>query len=188
MRREIKKRLAVAGLSACALFGGIAAVSSVMHTAPQKSPVYQVNDSGETYGSASIAQTPDQEPDLIAALATNGKQGYVRKTDLDAAEGAASSPEEAVQQQKAHDASFAEKLIARIDQLVAAGHVGSEIAGEMAGYVMAKGGQLPAEAFDLILENPSLEQAYRETVDELSTPIPVYDVDGKTVIGEFLVG
>ena len=38
------------------------------------------------------------------------------------------------------------------------------------------------------MENPSLEQAYRETVDELSTPIPVYDVDGKTVIGEFLVG
>lgn len=50
-------------------------------------PEYPVNESGETYGSALDATAPDNEPDLILVLGSNGATGYARKTDLAAAEG-----------------------------------------------------------------------------------------------------
>lgn len=42
---------------------------------------YQVNENGETFG-VSIIQAPEDEPDLIAAIATNGNEGYVRSADF----------------------------------------------------------------------------------------------------------
>lgn len=54
---------------------------------------YKVNDSGLTYGSSADAPSPDQEPDLIEAIGTNGKVGYVLRVDLYGEEPA--SPEEA---------------------------------------------------------------------------------------------
>ncbi len=40
------------------------------------------NAKGLTYGSELQATVTNQLPDLIAAIATNGKQGYVRRLDL----------------------------------------------------------------------------------------------------------
>ncbi len=57
-----------------------------------------VNDRGETYGVEGAGGTPD----LIAAIATNGRQGYVRRSDLDAAQGDPASPEEALAWQAQH--------------------------------------------------------------------------------------
>lgn len=58
-----------------------------------------VNARGETYGVAGDGP----EPDLIAAMATNGRQGYVRRTELDSAAGAnPSTPAEALAWQDAH--------------------------------------------------------------------------------------
>ena len=54
----------------------------------QRTPVYAENARGETYGSAMLAFQPADEPDLILAQATNGKVGYVRAAELDAASGA----------------------------------------------------------------------------------------------------
>lgn len=63
---------------------------------PESEPVdFPVNAKGETYGSAINAMSPDEEPELIAAVATNGKSGYVRKSELDAADPAPISPEAA---------------------------------------------------------------------------------------------
>ncbi|MCL2317355.1 MAG: hypothetical protein FWC46_09780 [Actinomycetia bacterium] len=91
------------------------------------------NKDGLSYGSVLDASSPEQEPDLVLVVATNGKTGYVRQTDLAAAEGAnVSSPEEAVAWQKAKDAQ------------AAAGHG--------------------------------------------ATVIPVYDSDGTTKVGVFVVG
>ena len=50
-----------------------------------------VNAKGETYG----VVNEHGEPDLIAALATNGRQGYVYVRDMNAADPAPASPEEA---------------------------------------------------------------------------------------------
>ena len=50
-----------------------------------------VNVKGETYG----VVNEHGEPDLIAAVATNGRQGYVYVRDMTAADPAPASPEEA---------------------------------------------------------------------------------------------
>lgn len=44
--------------------------------------VFAKNAMGLTYGSELDARSPAEAPDLIAAIATNGVQGYVRKTEL----------------------------------------------------------------------------------------------------------
>lgn len=59
---------------------------------------WAVNESGQTFGVINEAG----EPDLIAAMATNGKQGYVDRTDLAEANGSAAaatfdSPEDAAE-------------------------------------------------------------------------------------------
>lgn len=54
---------------------------------------YEKNENGETYGSALSAETIGVEPDLIAAIGTNGVEGYVRSSDF--ATGVM-SPEEAI--------------------------------------------------------------------------------------------
>jgi hypothetical protein len=43
---------------------------------------WQRNADGLTFGSARDAKTPADEPDLILAIATNGRQGYARRADL----------------------------------------------------------------------------------------------------------
>jgi len=72
---------------------------------PIKAPQYETNAAGETYGSAADATSPENEPDLIRAQATNGKTGYVKKVDLDAANGTTAaesfkSPEDALRWQE----------------------------------------------------------------------------------------
>ena len=56
-------------------------------------PHYPRNAGGLTYGSGLQATRPDNEPDLIQVTATNGKTGYVYRTDITAPEPA--SPQEA---------------------------------------------------------------------------------------------
>lgn len=73
-------------IAAC--LGGLVLSSSVSATsARQPEPVaFLTNDFGQTYGS--IAGVPAHlEPDLIAAVGTNGSEGYVLKNELDLASG-----------------------------------------------------------------------------------------------------
>ena len=59
-----------------------------------------VNARGETYGSEAYGANPD----LISAVATNGREGYIRRTDLDAATGPEpSSPPEAIARQDSRE-------------------------------------------------------------------------------------
>lgn len=44
---------------------------------------YPINNTGQSYGSAGLDNSPEEEPDLIAATATNGREGYVLKSELD---------------------------------------------------------------------------------------------------------
>lgn len=63
-------------------------------------PDFPVNQLGETYGSGA-GLLPSQQPDLIEAVATNGKDGYVSKAALAANSGAwVSNPQQAVQWDK----------------------------------------------------------------------------------------
>ncbi|HAM80162.1 hypothetical protein [Ornithinibacillus bavariensis] len=90
------------------------------------------NQAGQTYGSAAMAKSPQEEPDLIVAIGVNGEEGYVYREDLDGE--MPSTPEEALAIQKQTEKKMA---------LVAAG-------------------------------TPVVVRT-----------IPLYDVDGVTVIGEF---
>ena len=74
-------------------------------TKPMAVPNYSKNSIGLSYGSALSAVSPENEPDLILVVATNGLEGYVYKSDLDAANGnevakSFSSPEQAVRWQE----------------------------------------------------------------------------------------
>lgn len=60
---------------------------SGIQSIPKPEPTYKSNAAGETYGSALNAISPATEPDLIQAVASNGKVGYVRKSELDRADG-----------------------------------------------------------------------------------------------------
>lgn len=64
---------------------------------PMPEPTYKTNAVGQTYGSASNATSPDKEPDLILVVASNGVEGFVLKSELDAANGSdVQSPDEAI--------------------------------------------------------------------------------------------
>jgi len=111
-----------AGIIVGTLTFGPAIATNISKQNYTPAPVYPKNESGQTYGSNAFANSPDQEPDLVAAVGVDGTQGYVRSKDLD--EEMPKTPEEAV----AHNRKLkAERLI------------------------------------------------------------PLYDVDGKTVIGEFKI-
>jgi hypothetical protein len=65
----------------------------------QITTAWKVNANGQTYGVANSHGAPD----LIAAIATNGRQGYIKKIQLDAAGCSnVTSPAEAIKCQQAH--------------------------------------------------------------------------------------
>lgn len=98
-----------------------------LHVSAVNQTIYPVNTDGLSYGSAMLASTPSQEPDLILAVGTNGKTGYVKYEDLYKDE--PKTPEEAIEKQ---------------EQMLRAGNT--------------------------------------------EKMIPLYEKDGKTVIGEFRIG
>jgi len=71
-------------------------------------PHYPRNAKGLTYGSMQSAATDQQAPALILVTDTQGENGYVFKTDLDAATGATiSSPDQALAWQAKQNAMAA---------------------------------------------------------------------------------
>lgn len=51
-------------------------------SAETNSSVYRVNELGQTYGKVAVATNATKDPDLIYALATNEKYGYIKNEDL----------------------------------------------------------------------------------------------------------
>lgn len=120
-------RKALVAVAAAGVLGGIGGVAFATDRAQDS---YPVNAAGDTYGSVLWSGDPATEPDLIQADTTTGVTGYVRRVDLDEADGSnVTTPDEAL--------AFQEQ----VDELVASGVT--------------------------------------------SVFIPVYEADGRTVIGEF---
>jgi hypothetical protein len=108
---------AVAGVPSFLSSGTVTDDQGVVAVKPD--PHYKKNAKGLTYGSSADALTPDSSPDLIAAVATNGREGYVRREDLDDANGTTAaksfkSPEDALRWQASRDKS--DKLLKVYDQ------------------------------------------------------------------------
>ncbi|AEE46376.1 hypothetical protein [Cellulomonas fimi] len=166
------------------------------------------NADGLTYGSALGAADRDAEPDLIQVETDDGTVGYVRKVDLYADEPA--NPTEAVEQQARRDeASVSAALDAVTTELgagpatsvdVAAGTAALDAiqeavvtgsatarATELLDALLAAGGitaARPAGTDDAALCALALDRAAAVNV----RVVPVYESDGRTVIGEFPVG
>lgn len=112
------RRLVIGGLIGVAtLSGGVAIAASLLQTTPAGTsaepngepaegvtPSYPTNQRGQTYGDPGNEILPDDYPDLLAVVATNGRHGFVERALLDEATGAnVSSPEEAVEWQRRQD-------------------------------------------------------------------------------------
>ncbi|MCL2632021.1 MAG: hypothetical protein FWD45_02875 [Coriobacteriia bacterium] len=160
---------------------------------------YAVNESGQTYGSAAHAQSIEAEPDLILVESTNGLEGYVLKTDLYDAMGIATSSEHAAEMmnrkaEKATDAFIASILeqtgidLGDKNEIVFTYiQLNSGLFGTYSdlpeGVTVSISDFLPDGISEDIVLN-ALEDA--RVVNQIS--IPVYESDGRTIIGEFIIG
>ena len=114
----------IAGFASVAL--GLGAQTAPSPAANEATTNWPTNARGQTYGSAALATCPEDEPDLILVLATNGKVGYVSRVEAQAVDGSSiKTPEEAL--------------------------------------------------------------AWQATEGQKAHALPVYDVDGTTVVGEFVI-
>jgi hypothetical protein len=164
---------------------------------------YDVNEDGLTYGSASEALIPEQEPDLIRAYATNGAEGYVYKTDLEHAQSPypPKNPEEAVLLMEnrfmAASLTFVDYVNSQTDLKLSVANKDANVA--LKSIFEAYGGEVP---FDSLTETEKSTiinlfpngikidvavNAYNAACAANDRSIPVYKADGKTVIGEFVV-
>lgn len=83
---------------------GMAHASGASNRSQQPGAVYPKNAHGLTYGSAANANSPGNEPDLIKVVASNGKEGYVYRTQLEP-QTTPTNPAQAVAQQQARAAN-----------------------------------------------------------------------------------
>jgi len=100
----------VAGAAVCVLVANSASAAGSGPSAAPRLPAipysdgpghgYPVNSHGQSYGSSADAPAHGGEPDLIAAIATNGMHGYVKRADLQSPQ--PKNPEEAVAMTKAN--------------------------------------------------------------------------------------
>lgn len=141
-----------------------------------------------------------EEPDLIKAMATNGAEGYVKKTDLLAAENPASSPEDAARKMEERDERLLQAFAAEVNAVSAADDINLATAKQLLEYrisaveATAQGIEVAADedserlvaAAGVTVEQ--LDDAIASAQKRIGTRIPVYEVDGTTVIGEFFVG
>jgi hypothetical protein len=166
---------------------------------------YNVNDSGLTYGSALEAPSPESEPDLIEAWATNESLGYIYKKDLEDAEMPyqPKNPEEAVQLMSDRYMAASFTFVGSVrDQAGVEPSIGIDTVNATLRTIFETyGGEIPfdyltAEERDslvqLIPDNENAfeiaSSAYVAACQANDKSIPVYESDGTTVIGEFIVG
>jgi len=162
---------------------------------------FATNAAGDTYGSAQDAQSSDDEPDLIAALATNGVEGYVRKSDLYAGE--PQNPEDAVAYQNARDDTAVlaclgtvgvdlgrdlsdddRTLVRQVMDAWVADTLATDGAAALTGLLQAAGADASA-----IADLPgAAERCALAAMESQTRTIAVYEADGTTVVGEFVIG
>ncbi|MDZ4179657.1 MAG: hypothetical protein U1E29_10555 [Coriobacteriia bacterium] len=104
--RKLGSWAVAVGVVAGIVMGGITVAGAFDMPAAPAGPAkteWPVNAKGLTYGSSMYALSPEDEPDLIEVLATNGKVGYALRTDLEGPTPA--TPEQAAVQQSTRDAA-----------------------------------------------------------------------------------
>lgn len=103
---------AVAGKNEKAADETIAYNAETNEPIPHVSVDYDVNENGETYGIETNSPYMSDQPDLIPAIGDNGKQGYVRNSELIGE--APSSPEEAIRIQEERRANGNSPMVVNV--------------------------------------------------------------------------
>lgn len=132
-------------------------------------------------------------PSTIDAVATNGEYGIVYESDLVAAEGQASNPDEASASIQAKEAESIEAAKEAINSRFGAEIASDEDAMAVIGIdANDKARSCFAAAEDdsvlLQLDEEDIDEIYTQATNLVSTYVPVYASDGVTVIGELPVG
>ena len=70
----------------------------------EKPPKFEVNSSGQTFGSIKDVESIEDMPLLIRAVGDHGIEGYIYKNDLIDVENEPASPEEAIRMQEEKEA------------------------------------------------------------------------------------
>lgn len=182
-----------------AAFCAVAATTLLKTPSASADALVSRKQAGDTYGVGSMFDY-GEEPDLIKAMATNGAEGYVKKTDLLAAENPASSPEDAARKMEERDERLLQAFAAEVNAVSAADDINLATAKQLLEYrisaveATAQGIEVAADedserlvaAAGVTVEQ--LDDAIASAQKRIGTRIPVYEVDGTTVIGEFFVG
>lgn len=110
--------VAVAGAAGAALWLGVSGAEATTDS------TIRVNDAGQTYGSDLRVESFEDTPDLVAVVATNGREGYVLREDL--YEEPPASPEEALALNEAKRESAVDGVVRTIPVVESDGvtHVG----------------------------------------------------------------
>lgn len=169
---------------------------------------YESNEAGQTYGTCADAPAYEDMPELVLVVATNGKEGYVYRDALEEAEGgSAEQLEDMVARTQEQDEAFSAALMEalkesgrQVDRETVDGFIeesrfgaGSDCA--TAGLVeeIAAADGASASSPDTRGESSAKDverdvgEALAEALRASDETIPVYEADGTTVIGEFLV-
>lgn len=139
------------------------------------------------------------DADLVQATATNGKEGYIKESEVSAASQPAPSPEVAAAKMRVLEAQQKEAFYVALGGDAAQADGTPSLSEEEASRLFdeiqndADGldeGIAKAAAASDAFSVAELHAAFTVALDagREQTPIPVYDADGETVIGLFLVG
>jgi photosystem II stability/assembly factor-like uncharacterized protein len=111
---------ALYGFSRAGLFKWVPVEMSV--PVDQATTQWPVNARGQTYGTSALATSPADEPDLVLAVATNGKVGYILRAEAEAVDGSnVRTPEEALAWQAAHGSETHEIPVYEVDGITQIG-------------------------------------------------------------------
>lgn len=187
-----KKMFLVPAAVAIAFMVAVAAPSAFADSQSNEATgIFKIGEDGKSFGTSSMFDY-GSEPDFIKAVASNGKEGYVKKEDLLEAEHQAATPEEAVELTRQHNEQLAIAFTRELEEMSGVAEIESSVTNEILESKMALNPEKPAAEYlassGVELTDAQIDQALAEAMVSISTSIPVYDADGKTVIGEFLVG
>lgn len=216
MTTKTRKRQLVAGLAVISflVIGLIAMTLIGTQRAYGDKTEYQINEDGLTYGNDLLAMQIGEEPDLLAAIATNDKEGYVYTVQLNDAINSdkPSNPNEAVRMMKdraiRNSPLFIDYLSKSLGVLIeidddialsayekAINIVSYKAPDEKPGVASEKEREELAQILALDASVlPSGDELFdlllytmSQTNEEFWVEIPVYQEDGKTQIGFFRV-
>lgn len=169
---------------------------------------YESNEAGQTFGSCADVASYDDMPDLVLVVATNGKEGYVYRDALEEAEGgSAKQLESLATRTQEQDRAFSEALMKSLEEsgyqinqemvedFIEESRFGAGSDCAMVDLVEGIGRTDGVDTASSAVRSGSdaegierdVEEALAEALRASGEVVPVYDVDGTTVIGEFLV-